>query len=195
MKPGWTLPATLLCVVLHFVLTATGRSEWTVIGDLPLALLAAWHSVRWGLVRSLRIPLLGMLHVSFAWLTVAMTLYAIDSLMRLTGTPVALGLAPLHALGIGFVAGMVVSMATRVSMGHSGRALVADRIALWTFVLIQITALTRVLAEIMPILSGFTPLYTGLALAAALLWLAAFVPWSLRLAAIYLRPRIDGQPG
>ncbi len=193
VKPGWTLPATLLCVGLHLILTVIGRPEWTFISDLPLALLAGWHSIIWGLTRSLRIPLLGMLHISFAWLSVAMALYAIDSLLHLFATHITLGFAPLHALGIGFITSMVVAMATRVSLGHSGRPLVAGPIALWAFALVQITAVVRVLAEIPPL--GASSLRLWLMLAAALLWLAAFIPWCLRFGAIYLRPRIDGQPG
>lgn len=193
VKPGWTLPATLLCVVAHFLLTVTGHGQYTVVSDLPLALLAGWHSYRWGLARSLRVPLLGILHISFAWLGVAMTLYAIDSLLQLSVPGAGLGFAPLHALGIGFVSGMVVAMATRVSMGHSGRPLVADRVALWTFALVQVTAAVRVLAEIVPLTTGMLRFW--LILAAGALWLAAFLPWSLRFGAIYLRPRIDGQPG
>jgi uncharacterized protein involved in response to NO len=78
-------------------------------------------------------------------------------------------------------------------MGHSGRPLVADRVALWTFALVQVTAVVRVLAEIVPLTTGMLRFW--LILAAAILWLAAFVPWSVRFGAIYLRPRIDGQPG
>jgi len=193
VKPGWTLPATLLCVVVHFLLTVTGHGEYTLVSDLPLALLVGWHSYQWGLARSLRVPLLGVLHISFAWLGVAMALYAIDSLLQLGTAGAGLGFGPLHALGIGFVSGMVVAMATRVSMGHSGRPLVADRVALWTFALVQVTAVVRVLAEIVPLTTGMLRFW--LILAAAILWLAAFVPWSVRFGAIYLRPRIDGQPG
>jgi len=193
VKPGWTLPATLLCVVVHFVLTISDLAEWAVFSDLSLALIAAWHSVQWGLWRSLRIPLLGMLHISFSWLALAMLLYTADGLLRLTGTPAGLGLAPMHALGIGFVASMVVAMATRVSLGHSGRTLVAGRIALWTFALVQITAVVRVFAEIGPLSTGL--LRAWLILAAALLWLVAFIPWCLHYGALYVRPRVDRQPG
>ncbi|WP_109995183.1 NnrS family protein [Salinisphaera sp. LB1] len=193
VKPDWTLPATLLCVTVHCLLAIIGQPEWTVLADLPLALLAGWHSVRWGLVRSLHVPLLGMLHISFAWLPVAMGLYTAQRLLQLTDAPFDLGMAPLHALGIGFVTSMVVAMASRVSLGHSGRPLVADRIILWTFVIVQLTAITRVLAEIPLPGNGYA--YLGLVLATAVLWLAAFIPWSLRFGAIYLRRRVDGAPG
>ncbi|HET7314283.1 NnrS family protein [Salinisphaera sp.] len=190
-KPGWTLPATLLCVAAHCSLAIAGRLDWSLFCDLPLAALAAWHSWRWGLARSLRNPLLGMLHVAFAWLAVAMTLYAIDSLLQFFGARMSLGTAPLHALGIGFVTGMVVAMATRVSLGHSGRPLIAGRVALWAFTLIQVTAVVRVLAEC-PVPSGLRP---WLILAAAALWLVALLPWTLRYGAAYLGPRVDGAPG
>lgn len=193
VKPGWTLPATLVCVLAHFALTVSGHMDWTVVADLPLALLAAWHSLRWGLFRSLRVPLLGMLHISFAWLSIALGLYSAQSLLRLAGAPFDLGLAPLHALGIGFVTGMVVSMASRVSLGHSGRPLVADRVTLWTFAVVQIVAVLRVLAEIPPFNHGITGGW--LILAAGAVWLVAFVPWSLRFGTVYVTPRVDGRPG
>jgi uncharacterized protein involved in response to NO len=193
VRPNWTLPATLLCVVAHCLLALIDRSSWTLWADLPLAGLAGWHSVRWGLLRSLRVPLLGMLHISFAWLFVAMSLYTAQCLLQWTGAGFDLGLAPMHALGIGFITGMVVAMASRVSLGHSGRPLVADRIVLWTFVLVQLTAVARVLAEIP--LPGHGYAYPGFVLLAAGLWLAAFIPWSFHFGAIYLRPRLDGADG
>lgn len=193
VKPGWTLPTTLVCVLAHFALAVSGNTEWTAVPDVPFALLAAWHAWRWGLVRALRVPLLGMLHLSFAWLAIAMGLYAADSVLRLLGAPTGLGFAPLHALGIGFITGMVVAMASRVSLGHSGRPLVADHATLWTFVLVQVTAVVRVLAGMPPF--QFTMASVWLLIAAAAVWLAAFIPWSLHFGAIYLRPRIDGRPG
>lgn len=193
VKPGWTLPATLGCVLAHCLLTIFQQTPWLFVSDLPLMAIAGWHSYRWGLWRSLRVPLLGMLHVSFAWLSVAMALYSAQSLLQWVGWGVDLGLAPLHALGIGFVTGMLVSMASRVSLGHSGRPLVADRVTLWAFVVVQITAVVRVLAELPLPGQGYG--YLVLILMAAVLWLVAFTPWALRFGAIYIRPRIDGEPG
>ncbi|KEZ76577.1 NnrS family protein [Salinisphaera hydrothermalis] len=193
IKPRWTLPATLICVLAHFGLTLFDKPEWLFLCDLPLAAIGAWHSYRWGLWRSLRVPLLGMLHLSFAWLAVAMALYAIQSLLQWTRSPLDLGLAPLHALAIGFVTSMLVAMASRVSLGHSGRPLRADRITLWAFAAVQLATIARVLAEFPWPGHGYA--YLGLVLAAALLWLAAFIPWGLHFGTIYCRPRVDGVPG
>ncbi len=193
VKPVWTLPATLGWVLLHFALIVSGQAQWTILADLPLAALAIWHSVHWQLIRSLRIPLLGMLHVSFAWLGIAMLLYSAQSLLQLTGAGASLGMAPLHALGIGFVASMVVAMASRVSLGHSGRALVDDRVTIWAFAVIQATAVIRVLSELAPLKAH--PAGTWLTLLGGAVWLAAFIPWSLRFGKIYVSPRVDGRPG
>src|SRR5699024_8505189 len=68
VKPGWTLPAALICVVAHCLLAIAGQHELTFISDIPLTAIAAWHSWQWNLRRSLRVPLLAVLHISFAWL-------------------------------------------------------------------------------------------------------------------------------
>lgn len=118
-----------------------------------------------------------------------MLLYAIQSLGWWFGGTSLLGRAPLHALALGFVTAMVIAMASRVSLGHSGRMLIADRLTWWVFLGIYAAALARIAAELAPSFAG--PLHLG----SALLWLAAFVPWVLRYLPMYLRPRQDGRPG
>lgn len=189
VKPGWTLPAALICVVVHCLLAITGQHELTFISDIPLTAIAAWHSWHWNLRRSLRVPLLAVLHISFAWLTIAMALYSLSSLLLLFGSDVSLGTAPLHALTIGFIGSMVIAMATRVNLGHSGRPLVAGRVALFAFGLVQITAIVRVLADCPP-LDGAR---TTLLLLAAVIWLIGILPWSLQNGQYAVMPRIDGK--
>jgi len=79
-------------------------------------------------------------------------------------------------------------MVTRVTQGHSGRPLEMGAIPWLTFVLLQLVALTRILAE-------FSDNVVPWMVVAAAGWIAAFAPWVLRSAWIYLTPRIDGKPG
>jgi uncharacterized protein involved in response to NO len=65
---------------------------------------------------------------------------------------------------------------------------VLGNVAATAFVIVQLTAITRVVAEVAPDAAGWQAV-------AALGWLAAFLPWVLRSAWIYLTPRTDGQPG
>lgn len=190
VKPGWTLPVIGILLVSRFALLSAHATHWLLLCDLPLALIAVYHSLRWRLWRSLHVPLLGMLHLSFAWFAIGMALYGANDVLALLHAP-GLGLAPLHALGIGLIGGMLVAMASRVSLGHSGRPLVAGSVTLWAFAAVQVAAVTRVLAA----LPGTEAWYTVLVLAAAGAWLAAVLPWCARFGTIYLRPRADGRPG
>jgi len=147
-----------------------------------------WLAVVWGLVQSLKVRLLAMLHVGFVWLGLAL-LYsaASQALWLLTGQAV-LGLGALHALGMGFLGSLMMAMVTRVSCGHSGRSLVADDLVWALFWLLQASVGVRLLAAV----QGMTPWLTALA---ALLWTAVVAVWALRYANWYGRPRIDGKPG
>ncbi|MHB8848684.1 MAG: NnrS family protein, partial [Burkholderiales bacterium] len=100
-------------------------------------------------------------------------------------------LAPLHALTIGFFSSMALGMVTRVTLGHSGRQLVLDRLSWFLFLGIQAAAIVRVLADIAPYSAWTMHLY----LLSGLIWLAGFTPWAIRYAPNYWRARADGQPG
>jgi uncharacterized protein involved in response to NO len=188
-RPGWAPPLMLVATTAHALFELAGLPQWRWLADLPLAIAALHLSWIWQFRRSFHARLLAMLHIAFLWLGVAMALYTAQSLMLLaTGTDV-LGRAPLHALGIGFIAGMVVAMASRVTLGHSGHALLADQLTWLALFGVNVTAVTRVAAELLP------HAYAWLNLFAALAWLAVFTPWVLRYAPLYLRPRADGEPG
>jgi uncharacterized protein involved in response to NO len=78
-------------------------------------------------VQSLKFRLLAMLHGGFAWLGIAFALAAVShALMALTDGELSLGLAPTHALAMGYLGATQFAIVTRVSSGHSGRALAAD---------------------------------------------------------------------
>jgi uncharacterized protein involved in response to NO len=189
VRPAWGPPLMLVCTAGHAWFEWLGLPEWRFLADLPLAAAALQHSYVWQFRRSFHARLLAMLHIAFLWLGIGMTLYSVQSLFLLvTGTDF-LGRAPLHALGIGFIAGMIVAMASRVTLGHSGRSLIADRLT-WAVLLgINVTALVRIAAELLPAHT------VVLNIAAALVWLIAFTPWVLHYAPMYLRPRVDRKPG
>ncbi|NTV95253.1 MAG: NnrS family protein, partial [Thiobacillus sp.] len=181
----WTMLATCLG---HAILVAAGRPGWTWLTDLALAGLAFWLSGRWGIARTFGVRLLAMLHIGFAWATLAFVLSGLDGLAATFGRPFAFGLAPLHALAIGFFGSMLIGMASRVSLGHSGRKLEADNLTWGVFWLVQAAAVARMVPDILA-----APY--GLIAVSALLWLLAFLPWAAKYAPFYWRPRADGRPG
>lgn len=190
IQPGWSLPLIWAGLALHALLDYFGATAWTFIVDLPLAAVIFWHSAMWKLGRSFSIRLLAVLHVAVFMLGVALTLFGLRSLWLLTTDTDLLGRAPLHILGIGFLGAMVVGMATRVSLGHSGRELVMDTYNWLCFWGMIVVALIRALSEF-PALNGLIHLNV----VAAVAWLVITLAWVARFGPIYLRPRVDGKPG
>lgn len=187
VRPYWLLWGMLAAACGHGLLTLAGKTGYLWLCDLPLAAAAFYLSLAWGFRRSFRVRLLAVLHVSFLWLGAALALYALAGLLHLP-----LGLAPLHALTIGYFAAMVIAMASRVTLGHSGRPLVADDATWRLFLGFQAAAVLRVAADLPPLAGAASPY---LYLASGAVWLACFVPWAVKYAPIYWRPRVDGKPG
>lgn len=158
--------------------------------ELPVALLLLWLALRWGVVQSLKIRMLAMLHAGFLWLGLACALSALShALIAWTDGEQSLGLAPMHALTMGYLGATLLAMATRVSSGHSGRSLAADNTAWAMYWVLQAAVVMRVVAALWPAGS------TVLTLLAVLAWTTATVAWAWRYGGWFVRPRIDGRPG
>ena len=187
-RPWWLLAAMAAGSWLHGLLDFFGATRWLWIIDGPMAFVCFTMVWRWGLIQSLRNRLLAMLHLSFVWLAIAYTLSFVQALLAHAGIS-ALGLGPLHAVTIGFLASITIAMVTRVTCGHSGRTLAADKVTWGLFLVFQLAAISRVAAE------AFSAHYTGLIVIASAIWCACFGIWVWRNARIYLAPRADGMAG
>lgn len=188
---GWSpqawLAAVWVLLFAHLLLESMHGYVWLWPVDGALAALTAtwWWRNR---PRGAAPPLLRILFIAYAWLPVAMMLYAMQSAWYAAFGQFALGRAPAHALFVGFFGGLLVAMVTRVTQGHSGLPLVLGRVAAFAFIAVQGVAVLRVLAEFLPRL----PILQAVAAAA---WLVAFVPWVVRSIRLYGAPRADGKEG
>lgn len=191
VRPHWLPPIVIALLWLHALLMLLGHGAWVFVTDAPLLALTAGLLLCWRPWQTRHNPLLWSLFLGFAWLPVALALSLAQSAARHFAGVYILGLAPLHALAIGMAASMVFAMATRVSLGHSGRALRMPRLAVTCFCILQLAALARIGAELHGLWPGRS---TWLALS-TVFWLCAFTPWALRLSLIYWQPRIDGRAG
>ncbi|HEY6094331.1 MAG TPA: NnrS family protein [Gallionellaceae bacterium] len=189
-RPDWPLTVILLSSAGHGLLQILGHAEWTLLCDLPLAATAFYLGYAWNLRRCLGVPMVAVLHLGIFWLGVAMLLYGVQSLTLLATGQLGLGLAPLHALTIGFFATVLLGMATRVSLGHSGLSINPQRTTLLLFLLLQVAVLLRVAADLLP-----AQLRGDLYIAAASVWLLCFAAWASFYLPLFLKPRADGFPG
>ena len=189
IRPYALLWVWLAACLAHGALEMADRREYTWLADLPIAGIGIYFVSRWGIALSFGNRLLAMLHIAFLWVGIAALLYAAGSLARLFGLSWSPGLAPLHGLGIGFFAAMLIAMTSRVSLGHSGRPLVADGVTWWLFWGVEATAAVRMLIDLLP---GASP---HLYVIPALAWVVFFGVWAYKYAPFYWRPRTDGKAG
>lgn len=150
---------------------------FALLGVGHLLRLARWHA------RGLwRVPLLWSLHLAYAWLALA----CLGMALWHFGAPLNPSLA-VHALTIGAMAGLILAMIARVSLGHTGRPLQPPSGMTLAFALLNLACVCRVLLVLVwPV---------------AALWLAALC-WSVGLG-LYLwrygpmlwQARVDGHPG
>jgi uncharacterized protein involved in response to NO len=154
----------------------------------PLALVAAfahaWRLVLWRPWRTLRTPLVWVLHGAYAWIPVHLVLRALA----------AQGwIAPqfaVHALTIGAIGGMTIGMMTRTARGHTARPLHADGWEVACYALVQLAALVRVAGGL-----AWSAGYVATIIASAACWSAAFALYAVRYWPVLTRPRLDGKPG
>lgn len=189
VRPAAALYLMLLASFGHGALALLGLTPWQWLPDAIGAAAALWLSWRWGLRASLAVPMLAFLHLAFLWLGIGLLLSAGQGAARLAGYEV-LGLAPIHAITIGFFSSMLLGMVTRVTRGHAGRDLNADRLTLAAYAVLQGLTLLRIVAELVP-----TALAAPLLSLTIFAMLAVFAAWAVRYAPAYWRPRSDGRPG
>lgn len=136
-----------------------------VTGTLALA-AAALHGVRlagWRSRATVGEPLVFILHVAYAWLPVGYLLLGMSAF----GLPLTRS-AALHALTMGAVGAMILAVATRVSLGHTGRTLAATPLTSVAYLLLNLAVLVRIASPLVP------GSYLALIDVAAAGWLAAF---------------------
>ena len=163
-------------------------------GALPLAawipaslfvVAAVAHLLRlalWQPQLTLGNPLLWMMPVAYAWLPVAFALRALS-----TEAMVVPG-AWIHALTMGALSSLMMAMMMRSTLGHTGRQLVASRMDMAAFTVLQVAALIRVVA-------GSAGNYQVLVVLSGLAWVLAFALFLSRYMPMLVRPRVDGKPG
>jgi uncharacterized protein involved in response to NO len=191
-NPRQIISIEIIAVGALVVILAMGiLSPWVPVADnvwfLLLSIAAVGQFIRlmlWQPLRALGNPLLLMLPASYAWLPISLALRALEQ-----QSIVPPGVA-IHAFTVGAITSMMIAMMTRSALGHSGRPLVAGPAEIAVFVLLQLSAIVRVLAA--PIMPGA---YREAMVLAGVLWTLAFAVFLIRYWPILTRPRIDGKPG
>jgi uncharacterized protein involved in response to NO len=161
------------------VLSFVALAGWALDLDGPflaplLALAAlgqAWRLAGWQGWRARKDALVLVMHVAYAFIPLGFALMAAACAFP---ARVAQS-AALHCWMVGAVAGMVLAVMTRATLGHTGRALYSDARTIAIYVALLVAAIARLLAALWP--SASAPLLW----LASLTWIGAFAGF----AAIY----------
>ena len=159
----------------------------SAVGAAVVLGAAVAHAARlrlWQPWRTLRTPLVWVLHLAYLWIVVHLLLRGLAAL-GLVGDLLAV-----HALTVGAIGGMTVGMMTRTARGHTGRPLVADGFEVACYVLVALAAAIRVFGGML--LPGA---YVATVVVSGLCWSAAFALYAVRYWPVLSRPRLDGKPG
>lgn len=154
------------------------------IGGLLIlaAFLNLWRLARWRGSSAAAEPLLAILHVGYAWVVLGAAMLGASLLTDLVPETAAI-----HAFTSGAIGTMILAVMTRVTRGHTGRPLEADR----TTVLIYIAV---VLAGMIRVATAFTGTFSMVLLQiSALLWIASFLLFALVYGPMLVSSRVDGR--
>lgn len=153
----------------------------------PDSRLTGWAGVAAAIIQMVRVarwqgwlarqePLLWVLHLGYAWIPVGFALLGL-AILKLR----FLFDSGIHALSYGAVGTMILGVAARVALGHTGRPLRASPAMTAAFLLLTLGALCRVLS-----LAG-----SGWLSASVGFWLAAYGLFLARYTPILLSPRLN----
>lgn len=171
-------------VAIGAVLVLDIVAPGTLIAGAAAASAAALVAARlagWNGLRTIRMPIVLILHVGYGWVAAAL---ALKGIWLLAAAPWAANW--LHAQTAGVFGTMILAVTTRVALGHTGRALVVHRAITAAYGLVVAGALVRVLG---PSLLPLGPVHV-LACASAL-WAGAFVIFLAVYAPILIGPRVE----
>ena len=167
--------ASLVALVVFALCTLIPVPAWIAFSSGLLAgLLHTWRLSRWQGHRTLKDPLVWILHLSYAWIPAGLVLSACAAMGWVPAS------AGVHALTLGCVAGMVVSVSARAALGHTNRPLRSHPLLTSAIVLLNMAALVRVYA-------AFVPLPWLMALSAAA-WCLAFLCYGAVYVPVLLGP-------
>ncbi len=168
----------------------TGLLGWAflpaskAIGGLLLlaAGLNLWRLARWRGFATASQPLLAILHVGYAWVILGAASLGASLLTHIVPEGAAI-----HAFTAGAIGTMVLGVMTRVSRGHSGRPLKADRLTTLSYVMIILAGVTRVAAAF----PEASPRMILLDIS-ALLWVTSFLLFVIIYGPMLISTRSDG---
>ena len=178
------LKTVFLLLLFHILLEGIYTNSSFLI-DFVLAYVIGRELLRWKLPFPNPNPLLWILHVSLYWVPVGFFLGGFTNFISLI-TDVDFLALDTHSLILGFVFTILIGFGTRVTLGHSGNMMHADK---WTTLLFYFTQVVVVIRVLVSLVAAFGWNIMILFDISATAWILMFILWAAR----FFRVLIDGK--
>ncbi|MBD1576464.1 short-chain dehydrogenase [Vibrio sp. S11_S32] len=186
LEAGANTPLVCLFVLSFFPSVAEVASPALMIFAAVMQLV---RFLRWKPWTTLKEPLVWSLHASYACIPVGLLLKGL-ALVGVISNGYFVSHNMIHVLAIGGIAGLILAMIARVTMGHTGRK-IYEGPGMWhAFLAVVIAGLTRGIGV------AFWPEHMmQLINISAALWIYAFVLFTFKFGPMLCKARADGHPG
>ncbi|MFO1153972.1 MAG: NnrS family protein [Rhodospirillales bacterium] len=169
------VPSVIAVVVAQVLLPETHLSGFAAL--IATAILG-WGMSGWRSWATRRMPIVWILHVGYVWVPIGFLLVGLADVTD------GDGYRALHALTANAIGIMVLAVASRAALGHSGRPLRVGRATVAAYLLVIAGGLIRVGGP-----DG------GAIIVAGLLWSLGYAVFTVAYWPILTGPRLDGRPG
>ena len=166
---------------LH-VLLETIQPHSSFLADFFLAYLIGKELHRWKLPFPNPNPLIWILHLGLFWIPVAFLLSGVTNIISLSSGLNFLYL-DIHMLLIGFIFTLMIGFGTRVTIGHSGNKMEADRLTTILFYLTQVVVAVRILTSLALVNGWNFFVFFDMSIT---VWLVLFGVWAYRFFAVLI---------
>ena len=135
-----------LLLVAHIVLDLI-KPHLSFIADFGLMYIITIELLEWELPFPNSNPLLWILHLSLFWVPVAFLFSGVTGVISIF-SDVNFMFLDIHILILGFIFTILIGFGTRVTLGHSGNILEADRLTKILFYWTQVVVISRIVTSL-----------------------------------------------
>lgn len=172
-----------LVACLVAIVAVVLQQDYVLAGGAAVAgAIALYQLVQWKPLAVVRAPLLWVLYLAWFFMGIGLLLAAC---YFVGWRPLLLArqAAYVHVIAMGGFSIMIIGMITRTALGHTGRALNADRLMVSSYILVFIATVARLVALVIPAVA--LPMLHLSATA----WIVAFGLYLYRFAPLLVAPR------
>jgi uncharacterized protein involved in response to NO len=166
---------------LHILLESI-QIHSSFLADSLIAYLIGKELYRWKLPFPNPNPLVWVLHIALFWIPIAFALSAITNIISLSSGANFLSL-DIHTLALGFFLTILIGFGTRVTLGHSGNTMNADRLTTILFYWTQVVVLVRILTSFAVSANWGFVVFFDLSIT---VWIVLFALWGSRFFAVLI---------